>query len=82
MKLRVTFYGERDTIYSFVDHYDSDYDVTLGTFEKPFPNTEKESTAFGLLESFAQSDKFPPAFYEEEVVKINITLISEGVVVF
>ena len=81
MKLRITYYGETDPIYSEVEEFDdADHDATLGTFEKPFLNTEAESFAYGLLESLAQSDRCPPVFFEEDVVKISITLISNNLI--
>lgn len=82
IKYRITYTGENGTIYSVVEEYEEEYMLTLGTWEKPFLNTEEESTAFGLLESLGQSDYCPYIFLngEDEVVKVEVVLVSKPAV--
>ena len=81
IKFRITYTGENGTIYSVLEEFEEGYITKLGTWENPFPNTEEESTAFGLLESFGQSDYFPYIFQtEEDVIKIEVVLISKPAV--
>lgn len=42
----------------YIRPVDEDFldDIELGSWSKPFPNEEGNSQAFGMVESFAQSD--------------------------
>ena len=72
MQFRITFYGNKGTIYSYLDERKEDR-LTIGEWTSPFPNTEEESTAFGLWESLGQSEYCPREFFEgEEVNRIKI----------
>lgn len=75
MKVRVTYYGDSGTIFSHVEDY-NEGEITFGDWEYPFPNTREESTAFGLLECFAQSDR-ACVFDSEETIN-RITTILPG----
>jgi len=75
MNFRLTFYGDRGTIYSYVDTNYKDNEIEIGEWEAPFPNTPEESTAFGLYESLVQSEYCPREFYDgEKVIKVKVEL--------
>lgn len=73
MKVRIAYYGDAGTIFSHVEDY-GESEITSGDWGHPFPNTKEESTAFGLLECFAQSDR-ACAFGSEETIN-RITVIK------
>ena len=67
MKCRLTFIGDRGTIYSYIDDYEA---MEFGEWEHPFPNEAGNSTAFGLWETIIQSSCCP--FYGESIIKIKV----------
>ena len=44
MQYRITFFGDKGTIYSYLDEYEEGR-ITIGEWSSPFPNNKEESTA-------------------------------------
>lgn len=72
---RITYRNAGGTRYSYVDDGFPEGYLTEGEWTAPFPNTQEESTAFGLVESLLQSDDClsdfrddPPNFIKVEKV--------------
>jgi hypothetical protein len=76
-KFRVTYYGSKGTTYSELQEDYWEGDLYEGDWNAPFPNTEKDSLAFGLEESIYQSDFCPPIFCEREKI-VRITVKKEN----
>jgi hypothetical protein len=46
--------------------------LEFGVWEAPFPNEEGNSTAYGLIENFSQSDDFSQIFATRVPVKVVV----------
>jgi hypothetical protein len=71
---RVTVKGAEGTSYSWVESSD-DWDPapTCGEWFAPFPNKAGEdTTAYGVVEMFMQSDECPQRIHDEGVVWVSI----------
>lgn len=76
MNFRITVIGENQTSYSWVEELEPDQKMNFGVWNNPFPNTEEESTAFGIVESILQSDYCPQAFFEEQIISVKIERVE------
>lgn len=74
---RLTFEGDKGSVYSYIDRYDS---LEVGEWGIPFPNEEGNSTAFGLCENLMQSDGCPSCFYSyENIIRVKVEEVNESV---
>ena len=74
IKIRVSYYGDKGTIYSEVEDFEEG-DFEIGEWTIPFQNERGNCVAFGLAESIMQSEYVPLRFYEgEEIIKIKMEL--------
>lgn len=70
MKIRITYYGDKGTIYSVVEDYDA---VEIGTWEYPFTGA-----AIGFFECLIQSDECPSVFHTREYIcKIKVEFVID-----
>lgn len=73
VKYRVTYYGDKGTIYSLLEEYGEDEVVSTGSWESPFNGS---SPAIGFYESLMQSDECPPIYFSDEsIIKIKISRV-------
>lgn len=70
--VRITYYGEKGTIYSEIDSYQED-EVDIGEWKFPF---DVNSPAIGQIECLMQSDDCPPRFQFETICKVIVEEIS------
>lgn len=77
MKVRVTFYTNQGTVYSYLNNYRPedlvDWTPKLGDWTDP----EDQGGAIGYYESLMQSDNCPGALYEEKITRITAELVED-----
>jgi len=79
MKLKITFKNDLASytrVEDFSDAIKEGYEVHEGRWHYPFPNKKGNSFAFGLAESFLQSDGCPQSFRENGVEEIIVQRIT------
>jgi len=74
MKYQIIYFGDKGTILSKIEERD---DLTEGAWDSPFPNTTKESSAFGLYECISQSNIMHAFEDNESIVKIVIKVFGD-----
>lgn len=73
VKYRISYYGNNDTIYSVLEEYGEDEEISTGVWETPF---NSDSPAIGFYERLIQSDYCPPIYLSDEhITKIKISRV-------
>lgn len=79
MKLKITYKNNSASytcVEDFSDAIKEGYKIYEGRWHYPFPNKKGNSLAFGLAESFLQSDGCPQSFHENGVEEIIVQRIT------
>lgn len=71
--VRVVFSNGSCT-YSYYDYITFENPIEVGEWVAPFPNKKNNSTAFGLVETFLQSDYCPPVFRSEKPTSVRVVV--------
>jgi len=50
--------------------------LECGVWEYPFPNEKGNSTAFGLIENFGQSDEYSMIFSQRTPIRVTVTNVK------
>lgn len=75
MKYRITFEDSKGTRFSYLDG-DNEMLLEEGEWQAPFPNEDRNSTAFGLVEAIMQSDRCPIDFLDNGVVCVKVRKVN------